>query len=302
MMWNILGYSGMCWGLLGHPQDSEKDEDEEEEDPTEDPHAEQEDDQVKEKPNEVVQSLHMVETGLELEKALAAESTELEKASPQVSVDDALPDNSEDTEEPEVKKMKVDRCVKTLRDVLTMSGLAQFNPSSEDTEHDLFQRIKKVRPFLNSFSTLVRCGEGLLGRAVVTGDTSKLNPQQIFEMELAKANLEYHCSGQRQSKHALWADYSQRLFQAAKAAATETEPQEDAEVPVKEITYLRPCSYLGADGQRVSQIVLVRTCMAGNEAGSLRLGASDAHGRISFDIFDHFRSLFLNTIANHRYP
>ena len=255
-------------------QDSDVDGEEEDEDPTEDPYDAQDEQPSKMPQDEVTQSLHTVESGMELEKALTEESTDLEKAGPPVPVSD-IPaehrDDAEDAEEPEVKKVKVDRCVKTLADVLSMSNLAKFNPSAEDTEHDLFQRMDKMRPYMNAFSTLVRCGEGLLGKAVITGDTSKLNAQQIFEMELSKANLEFHCSGHRQSRFALWADYSQRLFQALQADQPEEQP-EDAEEPVREITGLRPCSYLDDNGQRVSQVVLVRTCMAGDEAGPLRLG------------------------------
>lgn len=232
--------------------------------------------------NEVLHALETVETSVALEKSLAEEIADLEKQHAPVLVPDVSEPADEQDEtctEPSPKAIKIDRCVKTLRDVLSLSGFDTFQPKDKDSEMDLLKRVAKMSPFLRSFASLVRIEEGILNKTAVTGAFNKLNSQQIYEAELAKARADYHCSSTRQSRFALWCDFSSRVFEAYKQEAVPAGGSSCSEnLAVKEISTLRPASFYSEEGTRACQVLVVRVCDAGGELGPIRLCTLTAVG------------------------
>ena len=224
-----------------------------------------------------VHSVEIVENEVFLEKELSSEIAKFEEsmskgsASSQGEIPAAPGQEEANVQEPPLKQPKLDRCPMSLEDILVLSGMDQWKPmKEEDTECEAIKRVNKLRPYLNSFSTLVRCHEGLLSQAVVTGDLARLPEQCVFEAELGKATHEFHCSAVRQSRHALWCDYTGRLLAAYKAMDT---GDEDEHGPVRAIKGITPTSCAGTPEARSCQVLMIRPCMAGGDIGPFRLGS-----------------------------
>ncbi|CAK9033403.1 Uncharacterized protein SCF082_LOCUS20468 [Durusdinium trenchii] len=171
-----------------------------------------------------------------------------------------------ETTEPPAKKEKTGAIPKTLHDVLEFSELANFDPGKKDSESLRRQRLAALNPHMRAFSSYARCAEGILSKAVIAGHRRKAHEQWIFEKELALARAEYQCSAQRQSRHSLWAQYSERVHKVVSSMA-ENGDEEAAKAAV-ECKILTPMSFTNDSGCRACQLLVVRPM----KSGSLKLG------------------------------
>ena len=177
----------------------------------------------------------------------------------------------EDAEEPLEKSART-TAASTLKGVLHNAGLLQFVPEANDSETHALARVSLLQPHMHAFASFVRCEEKLLSKRRVLGDSHWVNERNVYQSELSIANQEFHCSSQRQSRRALWYDFSNR----AVACATAEEEQDSSGGPaVKRVEVLKPSSSLSSEGERLCQVVVVRPCLAGDGCGPMRLGLLD---------------------------
>lgn len=222
--------------------------------------------------------VEVVETDVQLNQQIIAATQDLKESkeqSLQADVDLFL------SEDPECEVVEEEGMTivpeigssRSLREVLIASDLQGFLPTDKDDENQLFKRIQKMSPHLGNFSAFVRIGEGLLSRASVTGQVRTRNQQQILEHELAEARTEFVCSQGRQSRLALWQDFSNRVEEALKPVEV---PKPDSEETIsagaKKIQAIAPSSFHSANGARTCQLLLVKPFLAGGSEGPLRLG------------------------------
>ena len=240
-------------------------------------------------PDDMGHIVEVVETDVQLHKKLVDETkTFLEtKPTQEMYQQGVVPDvdlSAQDdpecevaSEEPARKELKAG-AVRTLKDILDLSGFEGFCPKKDDCEEHLFARIQELSPFMDSFCSSVRIAEGLLSKASVTGQLRARSQQQIIEHELAEARAEYVCSAARQSRHALWADFSHRVSAALKPLPEESVGA-DSHAPVVAdaadgaavVKTLMPCSSQSEDGQRLVQLLLVKPFLAGGAEGPMRI-------------------------------
>eukprot|EP00435_Cladocopium_sp_Y103_P006427 s521_g2.t1 len=229
--------------------------------------------------NDICHAVEVAETDVLLVKELQelaakAEDWEFAHEVPDVSAKHPDLDSDEEAGDPPAKQSKTESNIRTLRDVLTLSGLKDFKPADDDSEGALFSRMRTLAPFMQSFNLLVRSGEKILSKAALTGRCKEGNKHNIWEHELAQARLELHCDASRQSRHALWADYSSRLQEAVAKEAQKDESVKDGLV---EVTGFEPNSGFSSIGpHRACQVLLVRPYQAGGEGGCLRLAVTIA--------------------------
>lgn len=221
------------------------------------------------------EAIETVETDIMLSHEIHERSSKLADLQDQslIEVEDPVrSQGSEDESEPQEpveKKPRCDACPRTLGGILSACGMKNFVPEN-DSEEKMLGRIEQMCPFFDAFTALVRCSEGILSKASVAGHGPKPREQWIHEHELSLARAEFHCSAQRQSRHSLWAQYSERVSQVvAEMATSQNDPlAADASTEVKVIT---PNSFSYPNGQRACQVLIVRVCKAGGDLGPLRL-------------------------------
>lgn len=109
----------------------------------------------------------------------------------------------------------------TLSHVLEGAKLEKFQPPDEDTEDQASQRVRDLIPGMLSFSAYMRCGEGLLSKAVIMGKTRARNNFQEAEHAAAMARASHMCNAGRQARHALWIDYAIKQLKDSGADSSE---------------------------------------------------------------------------------
>ena len=222
--------------------------------------------------------VEVVETDVQLNQQLVAESQVAQECQDQQLPADVNLALGEDPEGAVVEHegMEIEPEIggaRSLQDVLIASDLQKFLPTDKDDENELFKRIQKLSPHLEGFSAFVRIGEGLLSRASVTGQVRTRNQQQILEHELAEARTEFVCSQGRQSRLALWQDFSNRVEEALKPVeGPKPDSAEIVSAGAKKIQAVSPSSFRSANGDRICQLLLVKPFLAGGSEGPLRLG------------------------------
>lgn len=220
----------------------------------------------------VCQAIEASESDLVMLRELKKAQKETDERTEFVETADFVPDmgseDEADTTEPNSKKKKSSASVKTLNDVLTESGLIDFKPEEDDAESNALQRVRTMTPYLRMFSAYTMCGGKILSKASVAGHFPEPRDQWIFEKELAAARAQYHCTAMRQSRHSLWAQYSERVQEVIQELKEEGDAHAaEGAVEVKIIT---PNVYQ-LNEKRVCQVLVVRPFKAGGTAGPLRL-------------------------------
>lgn len=127
---------------------------------------------------------------------------------------DPDPDFDDELEfEPPSKILKPDEknTPQTLRGILENSGLAKFSPNKKETDKDVLKRMRGLLPAMQSFASKVRVDEKIISYAAVYGCKKPLRKHNWMEHQLARARATFHCSSERQSRHAMWMAYSQRI-------------------------------------------------------------------------------------------
>lgn len=222
----------------------------------------------------VAMSLESVENQLEME----AELREILTKGPG---DTPIPDETEDagsepetdqetTHEPEEKKVKnaeaetqPENPIRTLHDVLAASGFLDFKPTEKDRDRLLIERVRHMTGAMNKFGTYMRLSEKLLSPASIRGRTAKPRIQNLAEHALSMARAAHQCSGQRQSRFSLWANFSQRTLDKAK----EEVPDKDAVAGIVKIG--APTTVV--DGLIKHQLIVIKPVKASMaEVNSLR--------------------------------
>lgn len=227
---------------------------------------------------EVCNIVECVESDVLLGKAVAHELGQVGPSHEKSQTPDEEPsaeqsgeDEDNDSHEAQnQKRPKTGSLIRGLGDVLRQAGLDQFVPKEGEPEGAALGRVRRMAPFMQGFSALVRCQEKVLSRASIVGRAPSKMAHNILEFQLAEARAEYHCSAQRQSRFALWADFSGRILKCLQDLSEE-EPEKDHD-GVREIKHLHPNSCLNASGdERVCQIVVIRPFMTGGELGPCRI-------------------------------
>ena len=221
------------------------------------------------------------DVGLSQEISKAMEHVEDMVTGEKMAQPDSAPDmGSEDeaSEETAAKQPKKDSSIRTLFMVLQEAGLQDYVPKQGEQEKDRLQRLRSLASPMQAFSAHVRLTEGILSRPSIEGRVKisrHSSPQCTYEHLLAEARHQFHCNAQRQSRHALWFEFSERVAQVVQPSETESGEivPEDAEIAeaVQQVQHLRPSSSTLADGSRACQVLIVRPFKAGGEHGPLRL-------------------------------
>lgn len=225
-------------------------------------------------------SVEAVETDVMLHEEIGKEIEKLAAQEKQVEVADvelvAWKDSSEEEKEEEermpkvAKKMPQIKTPRTLQDLLKMTGFENFQGGKgNENEVEVLHRVRHMCSHMQKFSESVRVAEKLISRAAVTGEIRRKNQQQEYEHMLAEARLQFHCDASRQSRYALWTDYSHRALEATVQCEPSADPGKD--VAVAEVKSLISNSSKDQDGNRLCQLLVVRPFQAGGEGGPMRL-------------------------------
>ena len=219
-----------------------------------------------------------METSVALDKQLEEQMETLEKSSgPKLQVPDVHIEEQDDqkesesgdqVEEPPSKAPRTsDGLVRGLSDVLQRAGLSNFKADADEPEAEILNRVRAMGPFMH-FTALVRQKEGIISRASILRKKACRLPHLQLEHELALARADYMCNSQRQSRFALWAEYSERVSEVVAGL----EQEEDGKDALQKVVSLKPNGGLLPDGRRVCQILLIRPFMSGGSLGPFRLG------------------------------
>lgn len=214
--------------------------------------------------------IEATETNMLLKDEMEVAQEEFMAAAEDVEMDDIAPDHGSESEQeaasPVAKREKKGPIPKTLSDVLHTSGLLDFQPPDDDNEAQMLARIHALGKPMRAFSSYTRCSEGILSKASVLGHGPKPREQWQLEKELARARAEFTCSAQRQSRHSLWAEYSERVLKIVSQLAEEGDASAaKGAIEVKAIT---PSTFTLDNGERACQILVIRPM----KTGGLRLG------------------------------
>lgn len=225
--------------------------------------------------SEVVEAVAAAETDVFLQKQIWEQSEQLETLKVRPAVQEAEAEMGSEDEghlEPVEKQSKKDCSIRTLHDVLIASSLHHFHSPENDDEEQLLLRLRKLFGPMQSFSAFVHVHEKILSRASIEGRTRDYARDHCkYEHELAQARAQYHCSAQRQSRHQLWYDYSERLATALDAE-TDGQPAKAKGAQARaltEVVNLIPNSQK-QEGSRTCQLLVVRPFKAGGQAGAIR--------------------------------
>ena len=177
----------------------------------------------------VAESLESVENQWEMEAELhEILSGEKENLAPLLDdpAQKAAPETDEETEHQQpakkCKDLEPEADIRTLRDVLASTSLLDFQPSEKDSERRLIERVRQMTGAMSKFSTHMRLAEKLMSTATIKGRTAKPRTQNLAEHALALARAAHQCSGARQSRFSLWANFSDRVqAKAAEEAMTD---------------------------------------------------------------------------------
>lgn len=222
--------------------------------------------------SEIFHLIEAVQSDVALSKELTMEfkNHTPNEAKHRIPDDEAEPAKDSDVEneiEAEQKKAKTGGLIRGLADVLAQSGLDKFVPEEGEAADLCLARLRKMGPYMQSFTALVRCKEAILSRASILGEAPSKNPHRVLEFDLAEARAEYHCTAQRQSRFALWADFGER----AKKVLEESLDKDESS-GARPINLLNPnCCLDPKQEHRACQVLLARPFMNGGELGPCRL-------------------------------
>lgn len=205
---------------------TQEEECDEEDDDDEDPTSTLQADQKEEK--ELVESLHSVTQTMYAEK----EIQKLEEMDPSEDTpakdfvaepsDSSDAESELDEEETETENKLTGASVYTLHDILEKAKFLAWKPKADDHESRMLMRVRDLSKHLKEFVALVRIHEGVLSRATVLGMKKKTNQHNLAEHNLAMARQSFQCSALRQSRQALWKEYSQRVVKAVEENAKDS--------------------------------------------------------------------------------
>ena len=174
-------------------------------------------------------------------------------------------DTDSEVEDGQASSLSLESCC-TLQQVLQKSGLSSFVPAGNESEGKLFARMRAMKPHMLNLIAVCRVHEQVLSRAAVMGVKQKQSIHNQLQHELSLARQAFQCSAERQSRHALWSGFSQKVISDIK------EVQDGADsvaggAPVD----LGPPSAVNDGGERQFQLLVVRPFLsAGHSAGGLR--------------------------------
>ena len=154
----------------------------------------------------------------------------------------------------------------TLGEVLEKAGLGGFAPPPEDREWNAFKRGRALLPHMRDFVSVVRVHEKILSEASVLGVKRPQNKRNVCEHQLGLARAAFSCSAARQSRHAIWQNYTERVLAGVK------EEQENENCLAQLADVLGPSTQLTSDGTRGYQLLVVRPFKAAAGADGLRFG------------------------------
>lgn len=251
LWWNSQGQQELFPSAAGKLQDDEAEGDSsEEEDEAAEAAMKTEAEQVEAEISsniEAVEALACIEK--DFEAAFAGKESEESFKDPF----DEPADSTDEETSPEIaaKKAKTSdpplKSIKTLADVLAHAGLQEFQIPEQDTEKNLFQRVRAMFPSMRSFGAFMRTQEGVLSKAAINGVTSKTRQHNLAEHSLALARASHCCSAMRQSRFALWAAFADKVVDAA----------EDSSVAAK-IVKLGPPTEKDSEGVVKRQLLVVK--------------------------------------------
>ena len=217
---------------------------------------------------DLLQSLEMTGNLVATEKELLKYQTGDDQDLPQEFIPEPIledADSSEDEVAEDGIPFKLDaENVFTLEHVLDGAGLANFKPKKEDSESKKLQRVRILSRQMQHFCAFVRVSERILSRAKVMGMRRPQNQNNLLQHMLAEARQTYQCSALRQSRQALWKDFSSRVVADVEADLD------------KENGAIRVPQHLGtmavSKEERKFQLLVVRPCSSSTAFGGLRLG------------------------------
>ena len=221
---------------------------------------------------EVCHIFEAVQSDVALSKELVMELKDHAPNQVKTPKPDDEPEPAEDSDvenkvEAEPKKAKSGGLIRGLADVLAQSGLDNFVPEGGEAADLCLARLRKMGCYMQSFTALVRCKEAILSRASILGEAPSHNPHHVLEFDLAEARAEYHCTAQRQSRFALWADFGERAKQVLEGSL-----DKDESSGARPINLLHPnCCLDPKEEHRACQVLLARPFMNGGELGPCRL-------------------------------
>ncbi|CAE8646667.1 unnamed protein product [Polarella glacialis] len=139
-------------------------------------------------------------------------------------------------------------CPKTLADVL--AGLLAFASKVDDCEASCVQRVRSIFPAARRLSFLVRQAEGILSKAALQGLHGGENRHNTIEHIISLARIAIECSAAKQTRFALWANFSTSCSQFAsngkaskgKKAAVAAQTKANADVAQPVLFFLTPSS------------------------------------------------------------
>lgn len=176
---------------------------------------------------------------------------------------DEEPEKSEDVNEPEHHTS-----IRALKDVLDAAGLSEFVPQDGDSENKLLLRARKLMPHMRELTVCVRMNEGILSKSSIVGPSSRSNPHNLLEAELASARRVFQCTAERQSRHQTWRSFSEKVVDEIQENVAD-----DSKGAVRAIPTLAPPVETGEDGIRSFQVLVVRPFSTGSaeSQGGLKL-------------------------------
>lgn len=219
----------------------------------------------------IVSSIESVENQVVLEQQFENldEQASAGKADAEMEIDaehEKIDTDEEHTAVPTEKRVKsTPQCdpadpaePRTLSQVLSMAGCTSFAAMVDDTDAVVSHRVQSLFEAMGKFGRHMRSKEGILSPASIYG---KLPVKQHNRLEhsLAVARAAHQCSAGRQSRHSLWANYSERILKAlGKDAAA------------SKLNSIGPPSLV--NGVTQYQLVVVKPCQANTTWSPLRFG------------------------------
>ena len=195
-----------------------------------------------------------------------------------LEIDPLASDGDDNVEPPASKKARNVSPAKTLGALLEECGLRGFGIQkggmSSDTEAKMYVRLRSMFPSMQRFSELVRIEEGVLSKASIIGISPLASLANLLEHWAAQARESFQCSEAKQTRHALWAGYTEKCEALAASFVAPAGPANpaDPENPISaKVTHFNPCCTLVEHSEdRSYQLLVVRP----TESSSLRFGVT----------------------------
>lgn len=163
--------------------------------------------------------------------------------------------------------------IRTLRDVLDAADLMTFKAAEKETDRQVLKRVARLSDAMALFGNHMRISEGILSKASVLSRRIHREYNKL-ENQLALARAAHQCSAQRQSRMALWANFSDRVLEVASEAggaaakvARVGPPKVSDDGPEYQLLAIKP-GHAGSASNSIRFGIPVGVCSPNSEVGT----------------------------------